>query len=325
MMSEYFQDYLEVDGRRRIVHTLNEAEISVDVHALTGFTGGFLYDGLKYMVQHLCSNTTEQHDFLYSCRLNDLHSVRALLSRTNDTKTLTSAKNKNGETALMAACKDGFVEIVKALLEAGADPNDQNVLGHSSIIFAARTGKHHVLAVLLKTGVDINSSGKDGRTAAHCTAQHGHISFLRGLLATKAADLKLHDASGSTALMLASTECRINVLKALIGHSRGQLNLVDNTGETALHRAAHRNQMSSLRVLLFAGADPTISNWEGLSPHQIVSGIRRQGCTYFSPASKLLLLFYNMRIAMGALSDRLCKDVVGEIVLKVIHLSCTIY
>lgn len=324
-MSQYFQEDLEVVDRRRIVHSLNEAEVSVDVRALTGFTGGILYGGLQYLVRQLYTKNTDTQPFMDACRLNDIHSVRALLTRSYDTPSLISAKNKNGETALMAACKDGFVEIVKALLEAGADTSDQNVLGYSSIIFAARTGKHQVLAVLLRAGVDPNSTGNDGRTAAHWAAHHGHVSFLKGLLASTKIDLTQQDTSGSTALMLAASEDRLNVLKALISHSRDHLNLIDNTGETALHRAAYRNHLSSLRALLFAGADPTISNWEGLSPHQIVFGIRRRVCSFLSPSSKLLLLFYNLRIAMGALTNQLCKDVVGEIALKVIHLSYTIY
>ena len=54
----------------------------------------------------------------------------------------------DGETALMAAARNGHVETVRVLLDAGADPNLRNAWGDSALGLARRAGQAEVARVL---------------------------------------------------------------------------------------------------------------------------------------------------------------------------------
>lgn len=77
---------------------------------------------------------------------------------------------QHGQTALMLAVSHGRLDMVKLLLEAGADPNIQDT---------------------------------DGSTALMCAAEHGHIDIVKHILAHPDCDPSIVDCDGSTALAIA--------------------------------------------------------------------------------------------------------------------------
>jgi ankyrin repeat protein len=75
----------------------------------------------------------------------------------------------NYATPLVTASALGHLDIVQALLEAGADVNQQNeVTGFTPLISAADNGHLEVLSFLLETGADVSiASGSAGNTALY--------------------------------------------------------------------------------------------------------------------------------------------------------------
>jgi ankyrin repeat protein len=68
-----------------------------------------------------------------------------------------NATTANGSvyTALMRAASSGHVQVLKALLDAGADVNVRTVLeGETALIDAARSGQTESVAILLRAGAD---------------------------------------------------------------------------------------------------------------------------------------------------------------------------
>jgi cytohesin len=60
--------------------------------------------------------------------------------------------NKTGETLLHKAAKAGHVELIQALLDAGADPHAATIAGKTAVDYAQRAKKDDVVTALTRTG-----------------------------------------------------------------------------------------------------------------------------------------------------------------------------
>ena len=67
-------------------------------------------------------------------------------------------------TSLNDSAKQGDADTVRALLEAGADPNVANKGGFTPLYWATRAGHVDVVTVLLEAGADPNVANKGGFT-----------------------------------------------------------------------------------------------------------------------------------------------------------------
>ncbi len=70
-------------------------------------------------------------------------------------------------TALLAAARDGLLEVVTAILDAGAEVNQVNRIGATALMAAAQNGHIEVVNALIKAGADIHHSTHNGITALH--------------------------------------------------------------------------------------------------------------------------------------------------------------
>jgi ankyrin repeat protein len=62
------------------------------------------------------------------------------------------AKNNDGDMPLHCACYSGHAEVVKALLEKGADLHTKNNDGYTPLYWACRYGYHDIAAILRGKG-----------------------------------------------------------------------------------------------------------------------------------------------------------------------------
>ena len=184
-----------------------------------------------------------------------------------------NAVNNRCQTALWFACCDGQDEFVKILLHAGANPNITDKHGDSSL-HSAICGycRKDTLQELIDHGADVNAAANNGDTAislASCRAQREIVTLF--LIAK--ADPNIANADGDACLHRAvNSGCSEEILQDLILYG-GDVNAVNKKGRTALLLSCFFRQMDSVRVLLGAGADPTISDEEGFSClHAAVDG-----------------------------------------------------
>lgn len=96
---------------------------------------------------------------------------------------------QNGQTALMLAVSHGRLDMVKMLLEAGAD---------------------------------INIQDDDGSTALMCAAEHGHLEIVKHFLSQPECDSTITDLDGSTALKIAMGAQHRPIGVLLYAHERMQ-------------------------------------------------------------------------------------------------------
>ena len=90
---------------------------------------------------------------MWAAANDDLELVRALIKAGANVK----LKNQFGTSAITEAAIIGSAPIIDALLKAGADPNTKNPEGETPLMAVARSGKVDAARRLLEAGADINA------------------------------------------------------------------------------------------------------------------------------------------------------------------------
>lgn len=115
---------------------------------------------------------------------NDLKKLLALIKKGADI----DSRNPYGGTALMIAGKRGFSNIVKALLENGANPNavmsppkDPNQT-YTALHSAAQESNNEIVDLLIRAGAKVNAATGYGETPLISAALYGNDSTVNVLL-----------------------------------------------------------------------------------------------------------------------------------------------
>lgn len=108
-----------------------------------------------------------------------------------------------GRTALWPAVTFRRLELVRLLLEYGAEVNHCNVYGKTILHEAALNGYEDVMQLLLEYGADANITNIEDRTALHQAAEFGDENIAL-LLLEEGADPTIVDYFGNTAQSLAA-------------------------------------------------------------------------------------------------------------------------
>ena len=135
-------------------------------------------------------------------RLN-IHDLERILTETNfdpDTRTY-----QRGNTLLMLTSRDGRVEMVELLLEAGANIKMRNHRGKTAFMFAVEGGSTIIVNRLLEAGADVHARDNYGNTSLMWAAKGGQLNVI-DILLKEGADINTRNNEGSTALGLAADE-----------------------------------------------------------------------------------------------------------------------
>lgn len=126
-----------------------------------------------------------------------------------------NARTYNG-TALTIACDKGHSEIVKLLVEKGADVNIADGRGRSPLVLALDHFYYELASYLLDHGADPDARWMPGRdTALMKCAERGAGPMVR-LLIKKGADVNAANAYGRTAMTIALENSNLDLVKLLL-------------------------------------------------------------------------------------------------------------
>jgi ankyrin repeat protein len=144
-----------------------------------------------------------------SVRNNDAAAIDKLIAGGADVNEL----DRNGDAPLVMAAYLGHVDIVRRLLEAGADvaavdPSMKATALHA----AAYAGRTEAARVLIEHGIDINKQGpRNGYTALHDAIWQNNIDTAKVIIEA-GANLRLENHEGETPLAFAKAKRRKEII-----------------------------------------------------------------------------------------------------------------
>lgn len=205
-------------------------------------------------------------------------------------------RDDDGATPLAWAAMRSNVELARQLLQAGADPNLTNELGVSPLAVAVMNGSAELAALLIEHRADPNVSRENGETPLMIAARMGRVDMMKRLLASGARLDAREKKFGQTALMWAAGHpeavalllergadvravtkawdvtytnylpTTVTLGKTGIPWNNDGVYVAKKGGLTALHFAVQKNDVTSVRRLLDAGADVDAVAADGTTP-----------------------------------------------------------
>ena len=180
-----------------------------------------------------------------------------------------SSAPATGFTPLLFAVRAGHLDAARVLLDAGADVNDAVSDGQSALVVAAANANWELAAYLLDRGADPNHA-EAGWNALHQTVRTRRMNVGFGTPGPFAAGTL---DSIELVRKLIAHGVNVNVRMTRNGMRDGQRNRHNRLGSTAFLLAAKVTDVEVMRVLLEAGADPTMPAADGTTPLMVAAGL----------------------------------------------------
>jgi len=160
---------------------------------------------------------------------------------------------------------------VSSLIKEGADPNSVYATGYTPLMRAVEVRQLEIARQLLKSGADPNLRDGDGRSTAEIAIEADSAEIVEALL-EGGADFNVKDAYGNSMVLRtveSGSESRYEIAAAF-GRHGVNMNL-GTASQTPLYYAVEQNDTKMIKLLLDAGADPSLATENGGLP--LVSGL----------------------------------------------------
>ncbi len=224
---------------------------------------------------------------------DDLELARALVSARADVDRGTRV---GGLQPLWMASTNGSADMIRLLVDAGANVNTPNGTGATPLMAAAMSGSVDAVAQLLDEGAFANArETANGQTPLMFAAWEDRADVIR-LLVERGAHVGLtswvvsmteqqYDTDGNrlptrrprapggnsvmggmTALLFASREGHLAAVEALVEGGANPDQVAGSEGSSPMVIAIANGHYTVAKYLLDAGADPNVANVDGLAP-----------------------------------------------------------
>ncbi|XP_067652079.1 putative ankyrin repeat protein RF_0381 [Haliotis asinina] len=193
---------------------------------------------------------------LSACREGDMEVVKFVLSQNIVD---VDSRGPRKKTPVMLAAQYGHKEVVKVLVENGADLSLAYDTGSNGLHLACSKGRLEVVKYIISQNiVDINCRGLGKKTAAMIAAGCGHKEVVE-LLVENGADLSLACASGSNILHLACSRGRLEVVKYILSQNIVDINSRGLKKKTPVMNAAESGHKDVVELLVEKGANLSLA------------------------------------------------------------------
>jgi ankyrin repeat protein len=176
-----------------------------------------------------------------------------------------------GMSALMYAARQDSRAAALALAEVGANLDLQDADGTTALHFAIMNRHYDLAATLLEAGADPDVADRTGMSALYGAVDM--VFFRSDIARPPRPRMSLLSASDIVRLALErGANPNAPLTGPIIGRHHGTGDFALGNGATALMRAAKGNDLELMRLLLEAGADPTLAMVNGQTTISMVSG-----------------------------------------------------
>ena len=298
---KYQSEHFRTSGSQRHQQIGFSLDVSVYLPQRFRHTIGLALCHFQMMVSNRTTNTlhwslgfpttvSPNAEIFASARAGSIGKVKCLLSFG---KACAKDTTIFGMTLLHSASKSGNLELVRLLIQEGADVNAQDEDGESPLHAAmARGDNYNVARTLIENGGDLSSKAVDGKTPFHTIFSNtiGQVlmrddwlenmqpdseamsishylawsskstpEILQRGLSYDNVDVFSADAYGRTCLHLAASRGNLGVLSYLVrqvSSSSGVVEQRDNQGRTPIHYAAESSRAAAvIDILVGRGCD----------------------------------------------------------------------
>ena len=139
-----------------------------------------LEEEIMELKENVLSAYTKQ-DFLKAIKKQDENQIRKILLK-NKLFLEEAIESNYHQTPLIYASTKGYLNIVRILIEFGANIESLDKNKDTPLMMASLYGHIDVVDFLIKNGANINAVDDEGDTALHLAAMNSHVSVIKYLL-----------------------------------------------------------------------------------------------------------------------------------------------
>ncbi|XP_067661682.1 ankyrin repeat domain-containing protein 50-like [Haliotis asinina] len=224
-----------------------------------------------------------------------------------------SLRDTYGHNILHSACSEGHVDVVKYILSKDiVDINSEGYKRRTPMMLAAMVGHKEVVDLLVKNGADLTFSDIDGHNILYCSSATGQLEVVKYIISLNTVDINSAGHFKRTSVMVAARGGHKEVVEFLVNHG-AKLTLTDKDTNNILHLTSLGGSLEVMKYLLSLNAVNINSRgWKKRTPVMFAADKGYKG---------LVELFVNSGAQLSL------KDIDGDniLLLAVSHLEVVKY
>ena len=207
-------------------------------------------------------NNEEYHAIHFAAQFGNTDYLQYVL--TQSTFVIDTPTTYN-ETALMLACKKGYIQTVEFLVKSGASVTKVDSFANTPIHIAIQNGAIEVAAALIEhTSFPINTPNNDMHTVLHESALTGDLELFQ-LILSKGGNPKAVDRERNTVLHFAAISRSFFLLDFILKSRFVDVNALNSKKYAALHYASAYGPIDNVKALLLESPN-MLNNYESGYP-----------------------------------------------------------
>ncbi|MYM39442.1 ankyrin repeat domain-containing protein [Duganella qianjiadongensis] len=204
---------------------------------------------LMLLTAHISAQPSVSEQLNRAIKNTDVDAVRALLKSGAPVTALDNSGFPPLVTAVIVSSNNDNIseglKVIRLLLDAGADIEQQGMVGNSPLLVACNFGYHlEIVTLLLDRGAKVNARGYNGTFPLYQAVRKNHPAIVN-VLVEHGADVKAGNADGETPLHYAALNGMESTVGLLLANG-ADINARDNEGKTPLSWAMGKTPTSFL-------------------------------------------------------------------------------